>query len=505
MAKLQSESLEGKDLSTVLTTLGKKFLGKDAALTSFEELEAGVSYNYIVEFGDKKFILKIDNPTVGMRAALKDVSGDNRSDDERFNLIARFVNEKVERGLQAPTFLPVIGRDGEFCVTADQDDESLPKEFRGTVVSMQTFLEKGKAVQTFLEKGKAVQIPSASQARSLGDNLGKLHRPSSLAQKFPVPSESAKVADSRMLRQDLEKQFGKTRKDRVANYETSSAAVEHYMASLNSSSVEVERKLYTEMLKYFPDGKCSAETLGSVIETACVSQPKQDLSTMRQISHNDLHSGNMLVVGTEVTLIDFDELGRAGVTEDLWTQIERVLKIFRGEASENPIPRLELLEEFLCGYLAHNPYLSRSEFQAVEDLTNMIVAGLASLALAGMVTLATSPEKPTREQVENLANRISGGDWMPAFLTDSEKQKEEKDVLGVIYDKVFAKISRGTSVESLTLDRSQPKARDPLAHLDLASGSERKSWVERQKRESEASKGTTQKIASNPPINQSRN
>ncbi len=44
------------------------------------------------------------------------------------------------------------------------------------------------------------------------------------------------------------------------------------------------------------------------------------------------------------------------------------------------------------------------------------------------------------------------------------------------------------------LDRSHealPKARDPLAYLDLASGSEvRKSWVERQKeRESEASKG----------------
>ncbi len=136
MAKLQSESLEGRDLNAVLTALGKEFLGEDAALTSFEELEAGVSYNYKVQFGDKKFILKVDNPTVGLRAALKDVSGDERSDDKRFNLIARFVNEKVERGLQAPAFLPVIGMDGEFCVTADKDDESLPREFRGAVVSM---------------------------------------------------------------------------------------------------------------------------------------------------------------------------------------------------------------------------------------------------------------------------------------------------------------------------------------------------------------------------------
>ncbi len=444
MAKLQSESLEGRDLSAVLTTLGKEFLGEDAALTSFEELEAGISYNYKVQFGDKKFILKVDNPTVGLRSALKDVSGDERSDDKRFNLIARFVNEKVERGLQAPAFLPVIGMDGEFCVTANKDDESLPKEFRGAVVSMQPFLAKGKAVH---------QTPSASEARSLGDNLGKLHRPSSLSEEFPVPLESSQVANSRIRRQELEKQFGTTREERVASYETSSAAVELYMASLSSSSDEVEKKLYTEMLKYFPDGKCSAETLGSVIEAACVSQPKQDLSTMRQISHNDLHGGNMLVDGTEVTLIDFDELGRAGVAEDLWMQIEPVLNIFhRGEAGENPIPRQELLEEFLCGYLAHNPYLSRLEFQAVEDLTNMIVAKLASQALAEMVTLATSPKEPPREEVENLANLISNRDWMPAFLADSEKQKEEKDVLGVIYDKVFAEISRGTSVESLTLD-----------------------------------------------------
>ena len=462
MAKLQHEALQGKTLEEVLTTLGKKFLGANAVLRSYEELEAGISYNYKVQFGDKEFILKVDNPTVGMRAHNKDVSGDQRPDDKRFNLIAGFINEKVKGGLQAPAFLPVIGKDGEFCVIADKDDASLPEEFRGVVVSMQPFSAKGKGVR---------HISSASEARSLGDNLGKLHRPSRLSQDFPVPLESSQVANSSKRLEQLEIQFGTTRPNRLASYKTSSEAVESYMTSLASSSEEAEKKLYTEMLKYFPDKKCSPKTLELVIETACASQPKQDLSIW-QISHNDLHGGNMLVDDKAgVTLIDFDELGRAGVAEDLWMQIEPLLDIFnREEAIKNQTPKLPkqaLLEEFLCGYLAHNPYLSRSEFQAVEDLTKMNVATFASGALAEMVKLATSLEKPT-EEVENLTKRISGGDWMPAFLADREKQKEEKDLLGATYDKVFTEISRGTIVESLT-DRSRSaKARDPLAHYDLA-------------------------------------
>ena len=473
MAKLQPDALQGKTLGKVLTILGKKFLDANAVLRSYEELEAGISYNYKVEFGDKdgdkEFILKVDNPTVGMRANNKDVSGDKRPDDKRFNLIARFINKKVESGLQAPAFLPVIGKDGEFCVIADKNDAELPEEFRGVVVSLQPFSAKGEGVDN---------ISSPSEARSLGDNLGKLHRPSPLSsplsEGFPVPLKSPQVADSIRQREQLEIQFGKTKLNRQESYITSSEAVGSYMTRLASSSEEgEEKKLYTEMLKYFPNNQCSPETLALVIETACASQPKQDLSIW-QISHNDLHGGNMLVGDTGVTLIDFDELGRAGVAEDLWKQIEPLLDIFnREEAIKNQTPKLPkqaLLEEFLCGYLAHNPYLSRSEFQAVEDLTIMNVARIASGDLAEMVKLATSTslEKPTGEDVRNLTNRISRGDWMPAFLADIEKQKEEKDLLGATYDKVFTEISRGTYVESLT-DRSRSaKARDPLAHYDLA-------------------------------------
>ena len=472
MAKLQPEALQGKILGKVLTTLGKKFLGANAVLRSYEELKAGISYNYKVQFGDKEFILKVDNPKVGMRANNKDVSGDQRPDDKRFNLIAGFINEKVKRGLQAPAFLPVIGNDGEFCVIADKDDARLPEEFRGVVVSLQTFSAKGNGVD---------HISSTSEARSLGDNLGKLHRPSPLSEDFPAPLESPQVADSSRQREKLERQFGTI--DRQESYTASSGAVESFMTSLASSSEEAEKKLYTEMLKYFPDKKCSPETLELVIETACASQPKQNFTkSIGQISHNDLHVGNMLVGDTGVTLIDFDELGRAGVAEDLGQQIERLLNIFnRGEAIKNQTPKLPkqaLLEEFLCGYLAHNPYLSRSEFQAVEDLTIMNVARIASGALAEMVKLATSTEKPTEEEVKNLTTLISSGDWMPAFLADREKQKEEKDLLGATYDQVFTEISRGTIVESLT-DRSRSaKARDPdpLAHYDLA-----RSWVTRQK------------------------
>ena len=463
-------------------------MGANALLRSYDELEAGISYTYKVKFrykdGDKEFILKVDNPKVRMRANNKDVSGDQRPDDKRFNLIARFINEKVKRGLQAPAFLPVIGKDGEFCVIADKDDARLPEKFRGVVVSMQPFSAKGKGVR---------HISSAPEARSLGDNLGKLHRPSRLSKDFPVPLESPQVADSSKQRKQLEIQFGTTKPNRLASYITSSKAVKSFMTSLASSSKEAEKKLYTEMLKYFPDKKCSSETLGLVIEAAFASQPKQDLSSPKQnlssilqISHNDLHGGNMLVDNTAgVTLIDFDELGRAGVAEDLWRQIEPLLDIFnREEAIKNQTPKLPkqaLLEEFLCGYLAHNPYLSRSEFQAVEDLTKMNVATLASGALAEMVKLATSPKKPTEEKVKNLTNRISNGNWMPAFLADREKQKEEKDLLGTTYDKVFTKISRGTIVESLTDISRSAKARDPdpLAHYDLA----RRSWVTRQTEE----------------------
>ena len=63
-----------------------------------------------------------------------------------FNLIAQFVNDKVAKGLQAPSFLGVQGEDGNFCVTVGAADDTLPPEFRGNTVSKSGDRKSGDSI-----------------------------------------------------------------------------------------------------------------------------------------------------------------------------------------------------------------------------------------------------------------------------------------------------------------------------------------------------------------------
>lgn len=236
MAKLSPESLAGKDLSAILTKFGQKFLGEAAVLTNFEELEVGkASYGYKVQFGGQQFILKIDNPNVGMRTSTQSTSGDTRSDEARFNLIAKFVNDKISKGMKAPKFLETKDTN-RFCIIADKDDQTLPEEFKGVVISMQPFLTIAKPASQHL---------SGEEAKSLGDSLGIFHRPSKLATEFPTPELSPRNTFSRESCETLKKQFGNTAEERAAIYPILAAQLEIYMTQLSSSSDTDEKNLYT--------------------------------------------------------------------------------------------------------------------------------------------------------------------------------------------------------------------------------------------------------------------
>jgi hypothetical protein len=251
MALLPESSLAGRDLSKILEKFGQKFLGEDAELTSFEAKKEGVSYNYKLNFGDESFILKVDNPTVGGRAILRDVSRDHREGSEKFNLIARFVNDKVDRGMSAPRFVGVGGGDAEFCITASKDDEAIPSEFRGNVISMQSFLAVTKPDESI----------SSSEAYSLGDGLGILHRPSPFSKEFISPAESPFIVFNRKQREKLEEKFGATPEERISSCEASAKEINSYMESISASEDPLNKKLHAAMSEFPPGGKCSAEIL----------------------------------------------------------------------------------------------------------------------------------------------------------------------------------------------------------------------------------------------------
>jgi|GEM_PF-3411562 len=527
--KLPESSAFRANLGETLQGFGRKFLGEDSILQGFEELEAGVSYNYKVQFGGKSYILKVDNPTIGMRAHLKERSNDTRSGDERFNTIAQFVNDKVAKGLQAPSFLGVQGEDGNFCVTAGTTDEALPPEFRGNTVSMQPFLEITKPASKSL---------SSKEVASLATNLGILHRPSHLAAQFPTP-EAPPLADSfRQNREKLLTHFGATEEERTSKIAETAQNIDGLITRLSTKTDPESIEMHKNMMRWFPEGKCDVALLSAIVERACKEKSRDDLST-RQISHNDLHQGNMLRDGANVTIIDFDELGRSGITDDVWMQLDANLDVFRreeevqrkeaqkrivaGNATEQvataevvfsgakrtpitPLPtrgssasvKQDEIENFLAAYMGNNPYMTRREFQKVVDSSVEVPARIASDSMLKVAKFAGN-QNPSVDEVKEFSGFISREPGILAMFEQATTHEEtRKEALGMAYDEAFAKEIRGrsedyrkkhvtvdalTDLDALTDPSLSTKKRDPLEHLNLdlgrAKGTREASWVEK--------------------------
>jgi hypothetical protein len=193
----------------------------------------------------------------------------------------------------------------------------------------------------------------------------------------------------------------------------------------------------------------------------------------------------MLRDGSSVTLIDFDELAQSTIVEDLVMQFEAVLNIFRhGDKPMDAMDRhvtakQEMLESFLTGYLAHNPYLSRSDLAAATDLTNTIFARLAGEVLVEILGVASREVDPSEEEIAALTNLISNRSLIAVILLDPENAAKERDLLTASYDKVFGEISKGRVVEAL-VDRPFTAKEKRLEYLDLARSRKRPGdWVSR--------------------------
>ena len=398
----------------------------------------------------------------------------------------------------------VQGEDGHFCVTAEVD-EALPPEFHGNTVSMQPFLEITKPTSKSL---------SGKEITSLATNLGILHRPSRLAAQFPTP-EAPPLADSfRQNREKLLTHFGATEEERAVKIAETVQNIDGLITRLSTQTDSESVEIHKNMMRWFPEGKCDVALLSAIVERACKEKPLDDLSTM-QISHNDLHQGNMLRDGKDVTIIDFDELGRSGISDDVWVQLDGNLDVFRREEEVErreaatkvvgrpkhtpitPIPtrgssasvKQDEIESFLAAYMGNNPYMTRREFQKIVDSSVEVPARISAGA---MLTIAEFAEKhnPSKDEVQEYSRLISRNPGIFAMFEQATAHEEtRKEALGMAYDEAFAKEIRGRSedyrknhvtVDALTDPSSSPKKKDPLEHLNLDLGGYKgASWVEK--------------------------
>lgn len=385
MAKLAETSIDKKNLHQVLENYSKNFLGSEASLQDFEELEAGVSYNYKLKIGDSWFMLKVDNPEAehSLRNQLKEGYYEQGQaallPEERFNLIAKFLEKKIAKGLQAPSFLKIqepqaSGENSDkFCFVA-KSDEIAPTEFHDRVVSMQKFIEVEKPVSSR-------ETLSNQQLSMLGHEMGMLHRPYPEANKFPIPKKSSGSYFFDQNRESVERVFGNTQEERVAR-------VGEVVGKIDTLKSRLEAQDLEHFNQFFPYSRSEAISLiSALLERACRNSVVHDLD-IKQISHNDLHAGNMIRNGDEsLSIIDLDEAGISSAGHDLYMILENIdvfkripearrskeeqKELMSGSLTKKLQPIIEVeqekIENLLTSYLVHNPYMTRSEFQKVVD------------------------------------------------------------------------------------------------------------------------------------------
>lgn len=481
MTILKNPDFDGARLKEVIKKFGRNFLGEDAAISDVEELEAGVSYNYKLRSGGLDYILKVDNPqNNNARKLFANDSNDTRSDAERFNDIAEFVNAKIaDHYLHAPEF--VAARSGGFCLVNDSDDADLPKEFHGRVVSLQKFLT--------VEQAPANKRDPYSQQelKSLAENLGRLHRPMVAAQQFPTPKKAPSETIYDNVRAKVEEHFGFTKEERAEKITAMANLLQQRVTQMLNDGKVLEAKA---IMQFFPEDTINADFLQQVVEDYC-NKPKRatDLSETMQLSHRDFHRGNMVRGDDRVALIDFDELGRANPISDMWMLLEADLDIFNSAGDKTKTARIDILNDFLVEYLAFNPYLTRQELKGFADYTQDARRGVMMRKICelddfvkGEKTTQKGVETITEDDVEAMSRGLRDTKWMTRFETEEGKVRDEahRKMLGEAYDAVFAGLVKARpNVDAQLLADVPPfKGRGELDHLDLATDKP-KSWVEK--------------------------
>lgn len=456
----------------VIEAFGKKFLGKDAVLEDFEPLKAGVSYNYKVKFSGKEYVVKVDNPDANN--ALQSLGKGTPSQDERardFNLKAGIINFKIaNHNLRAPAFIAAQGREGEFCIRPEDalDKDSLPAEFAGKIVSMQNLVQ--------LSKDKAASAQQDQEfLTNLATQIGRLHRPSALVSEFAPPERSSAQLAFEKNRRNAQEFYGATAPERREKIAASALEIEAFLRDIKESKPEI----YSKLLKIFPEGKCDVELMVKIVEDVCAKDRPQPPLPRMQLSHNDLHTGNMIRDGSDVALIDFDDIGISEAVSDLNIQFFGPLNLIRYgdlEMSDELHFDTSKVRDFMKGYISYNPYLSKEELKMATEF-------VVKFACRDLLTIAQTAHNYAQDK-ESVSQEDYGKlDFWDKTFKIAEQQIDNKEALkqelSDVYDAAH-KAAQSQTVEALLdlplkqkesfVERFAPKEKTPESFVQKVMG-----------------------------------